>query len=342
LLDNFTFLGFITQTVVNPNVPWGNNINAFSYQLFGGISPKKTTYKLKVNNNAYGNISSDAPFQGKINCGNSNNTCAINFDIKSSVKLTATPNTGYKFVSWSGDCSITLSQSCLVTMDAAKNVTAKFAPITQKPLAIGQSYQGGIIFYLDNTKQHGLIAAPTDFKNVAGAWNVSGAYLINTGWTGIIDSNSQYSFIPPISNCDWQYNFATGHYYDTGISCPYLGVTDTAIGTGQSNTKKIVTTRGNGIYAAKLCDDLVLNGYDDWFLPSLDELNTMYLNIGRGANNSGGFLDNFYWSSSEVSDNSVYKGFGYFGIWLFEDFSIGFQFYGDTGLRNSVRAVRAF
>ncbi len=40
------------------------------------------------------------------------------------VDITATPATGYEFVSWSGDCSGT--GACQVTMDADKNVTANF------------------------------------------------------------------------------------------------------------------------------------------------------------------------------------------------------------------------
>ena len=44
------------------------------------------------------------------------------------------------------------------------------------------------------------------------------------------------------------------------------GAIGTAIGTGKSNTEAIVAAQGNGSYAAQICHDLVLNGYDDWFL----------------------------------------------------------------------------
>jgi len=60
----------------------------------------------------------------------------------------------------------------------------------------------------------------------------------------------------------------------------------TEIGTGASNTQKIVAKFGNAEpygnetdYAAKLCADYRGGGYDDWFLPSRDELGLMYDNL---------------------------------------------------------------
>jgi hypothetical protein len=57
-----------------------------------------------------------------INCGS---TCSSNYDYNTSVTLTAAPSAGSTFTGWSGGgCSGT--GSCVVTMDAAKSVTATF------------------------------------------------------------------------------------------------------------------------------------------------------------------------------------------------------------------------
>ena len=82
----------------------------------------------------------------------------------------------------------------------------------------------------------------------------------------------------------------------------------TGIGDGQAATDAIVAHMdGKGITgtAAQLCDALSHNGFEDWFLPSKDELNAIWDNIvddGTGSNSGvGGFANDYYWSSSEGS-----------------------------------------
>ena len=161
---------------------------------------------------------------------------------------------------------------------------------SQPSIAIGKIYQGGIIFYVDGSGAHGLIAAAQDQSAGMVWWN--GAYI-------------------------------------------YTSATATAVGTGQANTRKIVAAQGAGSYAASLADTLVLNGYSDWFLPSKDELNLMFHNIGPGApaplNNIGMFSGN-YWSSSE---------FNYGNAW-FQNFGDGNQYDYQKDYTYSVRTVRAF
>lgn len=92
------------------------------------------------------------------------------------------------------------------------------------------------------------------------------------------------------------------HWYD-GTNYTITGATATALGTGNSNTNTILTVQTTGSFAAKLCADLTLNGYNDWYLPSKDELYKLYLN--RVA--IGGFESDYYWTSSEYDQYAAWR-----------------------------------
>ena len=89
--------------------------------------------------------------------------------------------------------------------------------------------------------------------------------------------------------------------YETLIS----GADGTAVGTGEQNTIDIEIGCTEEGKAADLCANTGLNGYDDWFLPSKNELNLMYENLRVFG--VGGFSWDWYWSSSEVNA---------FGAWV--------------------------
>lgn len=133
----------------------------------------------------------------------------------------------------------------------------------------------------------------------------------------------------------WRYMEAATADQSTGIQW-YNGnypdiPTDTAIGSGKANTAAIIRAQGAGNYAARICDQLVAGGFDDWFLPSKDELDAMYRNLKKAG--LGGFADkDYYWSSSQYDDDDA---------WL-QNFGYGLQGYNDKHHNDYVRAVRAF
>lgn len=91
-----------------------------------------------------------------------------------------------------------------------------------------------------------------------------------------------------------------------------IGTTATAVGTGQANTTAIINAQGAGNYAATVCDNYTVGSYSDWFLPSKDELNEMYINkatIDSAAIANGGssVSNKYFWSSSEYSWYSAWK-----------------------------------
>ena len=104
--------------------------------------------------------------------------------------------------------------------------------------------------------------------------------------------------------------------------------TGTAIGTGANNTTNIVNGCLTSGIAARICDEFVLNGYSDWFLPSKDELNQMY----NQRNTIGGFTSNYYWSSTQSSSTYAY----------YQNFSSGSQSTADKDYGYYVRCIRRY
>ncbi|MBQ0071976.1 MAG: hypothetical protein KBS81_09040, partial [Spirochaetales bacterium] len=117
------------------------------------------------------------------------------------------------------------------------------------------------------------------------------------------------------------------------------------IGSGRLNTEMLVLTMGNNAYtstnsgvettsnyAAKACLDYSVNGYDDWFLPSRDELSMIYKNLY--AQGIGSFSAYAYWASSEAG-----SGYG-----CYHRFSDNTQFVSGPreGTSYAVYPVRAF
>lgn len=159
-------------------------------------------------------------------------------------------------------------------------------------LKVGQPYQGGII---------GYIFAPGDPGYVDGATH------------GLIVAPSDQATAVP-----W-YN---GRYVVTGA-------TGTALGTGRANTAAIVAAQGPGNYAARLCVDLDIGGYTDWYLPSKDELDRIYDNKRTGV----GFAEQRYWTSSEADVNHAWP----------QNFANGYQYHlYDKFYEIRVRAIRSF
>jgi hypothetical protein len=83
-----------------------------------------------------------------------------------------------------------------------------------------------------------------------------------------------------------------------------MNAVNSAVGSGAQNTENIVNGCTQETTAALLCWNLVLNGYSDWYLPSMDELVILYQNrVLLQMYNSN------YWSSTELSiyDGGIYN-----------------------------------
>ncbi|MCQ2413157.1 MAG: DUF1566 domain-containing protein [Sphaerochaetaceae bacterium] len=197
---------------------------------------------------------------------------------------------------------------------------------------------GGIVFY------------DCDADNDSG--NADGLVSSDCGWRFLeaapaditVDGESDFVFGYYRSTADGSNLYVNRTQYYDPSNC-----TGKAVGTGKRNTAMLVSAmRSNAYlypddnyyndgtattsnYAAKLCNDYSYGGFDDWFLPSMDELDLMYRNLKE--NGLGSFVSNTsYWSSSEDDTNFAWDQY----------FRNGYQ---DDFYRNAyfnVRAVRAF
>ncbi|MFO7722150.1 MAG: DUF1566 domain-containing protein [Bacteroidales bacterium] len=110
------------------------------------------------------------------------------------------------------------------------------------------------------------------------------------------------------------------------------GAVEVALGKGLFNTQQIITYHGSDPSAANVCDDLKIDDYSDWYLPSKDELEKIWEN----HQTIGGFdVNAHYWTSSESFQD--YKNAGVVNF-----YAGNFGYHLKTSQNHHVRAIRYF
>jgi hypothetical protein len=174
--------------------------------------------------------------------------------------------------------------------------------------AIGDSAHGGIVFWVEETGQHGLVCAKSNQSS--GIRWYAGTYG-NTRAKG------------------------------DGL---YAGKANTSI----IISSQVGIGDDGSTYAAQQCNDLQITEggrtFGDWYLPSKYELNLMWKNLHRFGCTStypvnsncptarGGFSSGYYWSSTEHDSGDAWD----------QGFTSGSQDDDNKDYNFNVRAVRAF
>lgn len=181
-----------------------------------------------------------------------------------------------------------------------------FSFTTYQCIKIGQNYGGGIVFYVDSTCLHGLIATPNDQTAVLPF--VSGGMTV-------------FSVPQPLPCTIGTGSQSTNIFYNMNwLNYNYWFSVNSALGQ---------------------CLDLTLNGFSDWFVPSKDELNLLY----QQKNIVGGFGTGDYWSSTgsyTITGSNATLAYTYHDEAWCQQFSNGVQKHVDWHLSKNARAVRAF
>jgi hypothetical protein len=156
---------------------------------------------------------------------------------------------------------------------------------------VGEEYQGGKVIYLFKEGDPGYVSG-----------EIHGIILANT----ILQSSA------------W--------------GCLGLSIaTSDAIGSGPSNTKLIINSCPESGIAARLVDELVFNGFGDWYLPSRDEILLIPLEDFPIDEIVFG-VENRFLTSSQNSSSFVY-------VWSTFDFGINLSFKTDV---HPARVLRNF
>jgi len=189
---------------------------------------------------------------------------------------------------------------------------------------IGNFAQGGIIFWVDDSGQHGLVCAKKD-------------QALRVQWDQELEFKGDVMSLPERNTKS-------------------VATVD-AIYAGKKNTQDIIKFVGdtNLIYAAIICEKLILeedtNVFDDWYLPAREELILMFKNriiINKVAleKNGDSFDKKSYWSSTDV--DCTVKPYLYIDnvhtVWS-HNFNRGeksFQIPARKYMPLAVRAIRAF
>jgi hypothetical protein len=151
--------------------------------------------------------------------------------------------------------------------------------INQKLLEEGSQYGGGTVFYIDKAGQFALVCSITDLEqSIWGGFGETGAN--GRGFNSGPENTDKIAEKARIKNV--------------------------LVKSGWFSKKYEAIKIDN---AASICQNCRINGFGDWYLPTMYELNLIYTALSKKRNGKSKiFKSGFYWSSEELNTQEA-KGF---------------------------------
>jgi len=172
---------------------------------------------------------------------------------------------------------------------AGKGIHQRFLGWSTNAAAASAQYVAGSAFAIKTNTT--LYAVYTTGTSVIAKIGPAGGYIVYDN--------------PSYATAGWRYLEAAPadlpgtHPWDAGGNI-LVGGTESGEGSGAENTLRILNVLGPGNYAASLCSSYSVTNrgvcYDDWFLPSVNELKAVY---GALLGTPGSISGKYYWSSRE-------------------------------------------
>lgn len=162
-----------------------------------------------------------------------------------------------------GSYTVSLTVSNIFGSNA--KTKANYIIVISQNYSVGNNYEGGVIAYIYQTGESGYIEGEVH---------------------GLIAAPTDQS-----TGAEW------------GCYGTLISGTSTGLGSGQTNTSKILNICSSSNIAAYICNSSLISGIGGWYLPSKEELNKLYLNKDA----IGGFTNNYYWSSTESDLNYAWR-----------------------------------
>ena len=253
-----------TWATIKNKPNYSDSINNHAVLLVGdqNIAGVKTfTGTISANNNKITNVATPTSTSDAVNKAYIDSIANLKVDKATGKALMPNGTAVGQVMYWDGSAWVQIAAGVNGQFLRLQNGLPKWRDYND--IAVGDYYQGGIV-----------------------------AYVLASGDPGY-DANIKHGII--VAPTDQSGTFPWGINYNA------TGATGSALGTGNANTNAIVANQGAGSYAARVCYDLVLNGYSDWYLPSKEEMNKLYANRVLIGGISG-----TYWTSTEFDAANAY------------------------------------